>query len=126
MKTPSQITLYGIPNCDTVKKARAWLKDQGVAHSFVDFKKTGVPSELDDWERALGWEKLLNRAGSTYKNLSEAEKAAVRDAASAKALMRAQPSCIKRPVVCWGEQDFSLGFSVDFYRGKLATAQRIY
>ena len=104
------IKLYGIPNCDTVKKARAWLAEHGQDYSFHDFKKQGVPPELlARWVRAAGWEKLLNRKGTTWRQLDGATQAAVVDAASAEALMRASPSVIKRPVVDWG-LDITVGF----------------
>lgn len=97
------IVLYGIPNCDTVKRARAWLAGQGHEAAFHDFKKAGVPPEaLDRWIAALGWERLVNRQGTTWRKLDDATRAAVSDAASARALMLAQPSVIKRPVVDWG------------------------
>jgi arsenate reductase (glutaredoxin) len=108
-----QITLYGIPNCDTVKKARAWLDAQGLAYGFHDFKKTGVPAErLDRWMQQLGWEKLLNRQGTTWRKLDAAEQAEVKDAASARALMLLQPSVIKRPVVEW-DLDTTVGLFPD-------------
>ena len=104
------IILYGIPNCDTVKKARAWLNAQGLAHEFHDFKKAGVPADrLAAWESELGWEKLLNRKGTTWRKLAPAEQAGAVDTASAQALMRAQPSLIKRPVVEWGKRS-TVGF----------------
>lgn len=110
------IILYGIPNCDTVKKARAWLVSQGLAYSFHDFKKAGVPPErLAAWEAALGWQKLLNRQGTTWRKLDAAVQAGVTDAASAQALMRAQPSVIKRPVVEWGH-DTTVGFDAEAWR----------
>jgi arsenate reductase len=97
------ITVYGIPNCDTVKKARAWLASHGVAYTFHDFKKQGVPAEhLLAWQKAVGWEKLLNRQGTTWRKLEPQLQAATTDAASAQALMLANPSVIKRPVVDWG------------------------
>ena len=97
------IVLYGIPNCDTVKKARAWLSDRGVAHTFHDFKRQGVPEDrLDAWLADAGWEKLLNRQGTTWRRLAPEVQAGVKDAASARALLLAQPSAIKRPVVEWG------------------------
>ena len=103
--------LYGIPNCDTVKRARAWLAGQGVEARFHDFKKAGVPPErLDAWLAALGWERLLNRQGTTWRKLDEARRAAVQDAASARALMLVQPSVIKRPVVEWGGGRITVGF----------------
>ena len=99
----TSVTLYGIPNCDTVKRARAWLADHGIDAAFHDFKKAGVPADpLDAWLDALGWEALLNRKGTTWRKLDEATRDAVVDRASARALMLAQPSVIKRPVVAWG------------------------
>lgn len=110
MSTPTT-TVYGIPNCDTVKKARAWLADQGVAYQFHDFKKQGVPAErLPGWIAAVGWEKLVNRQGTTWRKLDAATQAAVHDAASAVALMQAQPSVIKRPVVEWASGATTVGF----------------
>ena len=104
------IILYGIPNCDTVKKARAWLSGHGRDHRFHDFKKQGVPpEELARWTQAAGWEKLLNRKGTTWRQLDAAVQAAVVDAASAESLMRAHPSVIKRPVLDWGD-DLTVGF----------------
>ena len=104
------IILYGIPNCDTVKKARAWLSGHGRDHRFHDFKKQGVPpEELARWTQAAGWEKLLNRKGTTWRQLDAAVQAAVVDAASAESLMLAHPSVIKRPVVDWGD-DLTVGF----------------
>jgi Spx/MgsR family transcriptional regulator len=102
--------LYGIPNCDTVKRARAWLAERGQAHEFHDFKKQGVPADrLDAWLQAVGWERLLNRQGTTWRRLDDATRAAVVDGASARALMLAQPGVIKRPVVDWGGT-FTVGF----------------
>ena len=93
------LTLYGIPNCDTVKKARAWLDQHGLAYSFHDYKKAGAdPAKLTAWCAAAGWEKVLNRAGTTFRKLPDADKADL-DQAKAIALMSANPSCIKRPVV---------------------------
>ncbi len=100
--TPTTITLYGIPNCDTVKKARAWLTEQGLAYQFHDFKKQGVPADhLPAWMAAVGWDRLLNRQGTSWRKLDAAVQAGVIDAASAAALMQAHPSVIKRPVVEW-------------------------
>jgi Spx/MgsR family transcriptional regulator len=104
-------TLYGIPNCDTVKKSRAWLADQGVAHAFHDFRKQGVPAErLDAWIQAAGWEKLLNRQGTTWRKLDAAAQAEAASSAGAKELMLAQPSVIKRPVVEWPDGTVTVGF----------------
>lgn len=110
------ITLYGIPNCDTVKRARAWLDEQGLPYQFHDYKKQGVPADrLPGWMAALGWDKVLNRAGTTWRKLDDATKAAVTDAASATALMREQPSVIKRPIVEWDDGRLSLGFSPELF-----------
>jgi Spx/MgsR family transcriptional regulator len=104
-------TLYGIPNCDTVKKARAWLAQHGVEHAFHDFKKAGVPPErLRAWVDAAGWERVLNRQGTTWRRLEAGRQAAVVDADSAQALMRAEPSTIKRPVVEWDDGRITVGF----------------
>ena len=93
------VTLFGIPNCDTVKKARAWLADRGVDYAFHDYKKSGVDADqLADWTRRFGWEKLLNRSGTTFRKLPDEVKADL-DAAKAIAIMIANPSAIKRPVV---------------------------
>jgi Spx/MgsR family transcriptional regulator len=104
-------TLYGIANCDAVKRARAWLEGQGVDFDFHDFKKAGVPRPgLDRWLAAAGWEALLNRKGTTWRKLDDAQREAVQDAASARALMLDQPSIIKRPVVQWPDGRISVGF----------------
>ena len=109
--TTSLITVYGIPNCDTVKKARVWLSEQGVDYTFHDYKKQGVPAErVDAWIAAVGWEPLVNRQGTTWRKLDEATKAGVVDAASAKALMLNQASVIKRPVIERDGVVVSVGF----------------
>lgn len=93
------LILYGIPNCDTVKKARVWLDARRLAYAFHDYKKAGAdPARLAQWCAAAGWEKVLNRAGTTFKKLPEADKAQL-DSAKAVTLMAAHPSCIKRPIV---------------------------
>jgi Spx/MgsR family transcriptional regulator len=103
--------LYGIPNCDTVKRARAWLAGNGTKFTFHDFKKAGVPAaRLDAWLQAVGWETLLNRKGTAWRALDEATRAAVTDAASARAVMLAQASTIKRPVVEWADGRITVGF----------------
>ena len=110
---PTPISLYGISNCDTVKKARAWLAAHGLDGPFHDFKKQGVPEkELDAWIKSLGWELLVNTRGTTWRKLDEASRHAVVDAASASALMRAQPSVIKRPVVAWPDGGVTVGFDL--------------
>ena len=94
--------VYGIRNCDTVKKARQWLSAQGIEHEFHDFKLQGVPEQrLNQWLPTVGWQSLLNRQGTTWRKLDEASKATVQDSASARAVMLANPSVIKRPVVEW-------------------------
>ena len=113
------IVLYGIPNCDTVKKARAWFTDQGLDYRFHDFKKQGVPAQkLALWAEAAGWEALLNRKGTTWRKLDASAQAAVHDAASARQLMMAQPSAIKRPVVEWGT-DITVGFDAAAWAGRI-------
>ena len=93
------LTLYGIANCDTVKKARAWLDTRGAVYAFHDYKKAGVDeASLRRWIAALGWESVLNRAGTTFRKLSDADRADL-DADKAVGLMLAQPSMIKRPIV---------------------------
>ncbi len=92
------IGIYGIKNCDTMQKAFAWLKDKNVAYDFHDYKASGIDAaRLKTWADAVGWEKLLNRAGTTFKALPDADKADVTEAKALK-LMAAQPSMIKRPV----------------------------
>ncbi len=93
------LTLYGIPNCDTVKKARTWLDGRGIAYTFHDYKKAGADAgKLAAWCHAAGWDKVLNRAGTTFKKLPEEDKADL-DQVKAVAVMAANPSCIKRPIV---------------------------
>ena len=105
------ITVYGIPNCDSVKKARAWLKERGFTHSFHDFKKQGVPAdELCAWASAVGWDKLLNRQGTTWRKLDAAAQASVQTPQGALALVVANPSVIKRPVVQWPSGSVTVGF----------------
>ena len=104
-------TLYGIPNCDTVKRARAWMHEQECAVQFVDFKKTGVPADrLAAWVQAAGWERVLNRQGTTWRKLDDTLRAAVVDAASATRLMRDHASVIKRPIVEWPDGAITVGF----------------
>ena len=107
-------TLYGIPNCDTVKKARVWLDQHGVAYVFHDYKKAGADAEtLGLWVDEHGWETILNRAGTTFKKLPEADRADI-DRDKAIALMLAQPSMIKRPVLDLGDRRL-VGFKPDAY-----------
>ncbi len=108
------LRMYGIPNCDTVKKARTWLDGAGIAYSFHDYKKAGVDeAALKRWSGELGWEKLLNKAGTTFRKLSDADKADI-DEAKAIRLMRDNPSMIKRPVV-EGNGKLLAGFKPDAY-----------
>ncbi|MGL6109078.1 MAG: ArsC family reductase [Rubrivivax sp.] len=114
------MTLYGLRHCDTVKRARAWLADQGVAVEFHDFKAAGVPlAALERWLDAAGWEHLLNRKGSTWRKLTEPQQAAVTDRAGARALMLAQPSVIKRPVVAWGDGAVTVGFDATGWAARI-------
>jgi len=113
------LTLYGIPNCDTVKKARRWLDDHGVAYDFHDYRKDGLDAaRLQGWIDTLGWEKLLNRSGTTFRKLTEAAKEGL-GATSAKALMLDQPAMIRRPLVD-ADGDLSVGFSADDWQRRFA------
>lgn len=113
------VTLFGIPHCDTVKRARARLTEHGIDAAFHDFKKAGVPlPELQQWLGELGWEKLLNRAGTTFRKLADEQKADL-DQARAIELMLAQPSMIKRPVLDLGDRTL-LGFKPELYAAALA------
>jgi len=108
MKT---LIVYGIPNCDSVKKARAWLSERSIDYTFHDFKKQGVSAELiTAWLAIQDWQTLVNRKGTTWRKLDDATRNAVVDAASATALMLAQPSVIKRPVIRWPNGRVSVGF----------------
>jgi len=107
-------TLYGIPNCDTMKKARAWLESHGVAHEFHDYKKAGIDAaRLRDWVKSAGWEVLLNRAGTTFRKLPDHAKAHLTEAKAVK-LMLEQPAMIKRPVLEQGKT-LLVGFSPEKY-----------
>jgi arsenate reductase len=107
-------TLYGIRNCDTMKKAWTWLDQHGVAYDFHDYKKQGIDRpRLEGWARRVGWERLLNRAGTTFKKLPEGDKANL-DEAKAIGLMLAQPSMIKRPVLELGD-GLLVGFKPEDY-----------
>jgi Spx/MgsR family transcriptional regulator len=108
------IILYGIPNCDTVKAARAWLTAHGLPHQFHDFKKAGVPPQrLDAWLAAVGWETLLNRRGTTWRGLDAAAQQSAVEPVAARALMLTQPSIIKRPVVEWPAGSVTVGFAAE-------------
>ncbi|SNS76465.1 arsenate reductase [Noviherbaspirillum humi] len=110
------VTLYGIPNCDTVKKARIWLDSKGIAYVFHDFKKAGAPAALiDGWLTQVPWTTLLNTRGTTWRGLPETRRAEVSDAAGASSLMQEAPSLIKRPVLATGGA-IHVGFSDAAYQ----------
>jgi Spx/MgsR family transcriptional regulator len=107
-------TVFGIKNCDTMKKARTWLEEQGVEYTFHDYKTEGIDqAHLEKWSKQVGWDVLLNRAGTTFKKLSDAEKANI-DEAKAIKLMMANPSMIKRPVLESGKT-LLVGFKPETY-----------
>lgn len=115
------VTIYGIKSCDTMKKARAWLESHGVAATFHDYKVSGIDkASLDRWVAEHGWETVLNRAGTTFRGLAEADKQDL-DADKAVALMSAQPSMIKRPVLDLGDGRTIVGFRPEVYEGALAS-----
>lgn len=119
------IRLYGIPNCDTVKAARAWLQAHGLPLAFHDYKKLGVPPDrLAAWEAALGWQRLLNRQGTTWRRLDAARQAAAVDADSAMALMVQEPSLVRRPVVEWPDGGISVGFAEADWVARVARLPR--
>jgi arsenate reductase len=110
------ITLYGIPNCDTVKKARSWLDAHGVPYTFHDFKKAGISSSLiQTWLRDVAWDVLVNRKGTTWRALSDERKATITDNKSATALMIESPSIIKRPVLATDDKTH-VGFSDELFQ----------
>ncbi|WP_027522537.1 ArsC family reductase [Bradyrhizobium sp. Ec3.3] len=116
-------TIYGIKNCDTMKKARAWLDSSGVAYDFHDYKAAGVEKEkLKSWSDKVGWEALLNRAGTTFKKLPEADKEGLNEK-KALALMLAQPSMIKRPLLEMGGK-LLVGFKPDIYAKEVGAKKR--
>lgn len=113
------ITIYGIKNCDTMKKARSWLEQHGVAHHFHDYKAEGVTrASLEAWCAEHGWETILNRAGTSFRGLPEADKQDL-DAKKAIGLMLAQPSLIKRPVLDLGARTL-VGFKPAIYEAAFA------
>jgi arsenate reductase len=114
MAKSKQITIYGIKNCDTMKKARAWLDDHGVAYAFHDYKAEGIDkASLERWAKEVGWDVLLNRAGTTFRKLPEKDRENVNEK-KAIALMLAQPSMIKRPVLDVGGK-LVVGFKAELY-----------
>ena len=109
------ITIYGIKNCDTMKKARTWLDKRGVEYAFHDYKTAGIARDrLEGWAKKVGWETLLNRAGTTFRKLPDKDKNGL-DARKAVALMLAQPSMIKRPVLDLGAGKLLVGFRTEDY-----------
>lgn len=111
-------TIYGVKNCDTMKKARAWLDGRGVAYRFHDYKAVGIDAAtLQGWADRVGWETLLNRAGTTFRKLPESDKSGL-DERRALALMQAQPSMIKRPVLEAGGE-LIVGFKPETYKAAL-------
>ena len=115
------ITIYGIKNCDTMKKARAWLDGHGVAYDFHDYKAAGIGKEkLKAWSDQVGWETLLNRAGTTFRKLPDADKEGLNER-KALALMLAQPSMIKRPVLEQGSK-LLVGFKPEIYAKEVAAS----
>ncbi len=114
------VTIYGIKNCDTMKKARAWLDQRGVAYGFHDYKTAGVErAQLERWCKKAGWETVLNRAGMTFRKLPDKDKTAL-DEKKAIALMLAQPSMIKRPVLDLGGGKLLVGFKPEIYAEAVA------
>jgi arsenate reductase len=117
------ITIYGIKNCDTMKKARTWLDGHKVTYSFHDYKASGIDKPtLEGWAKKVGWEILLNRAGTTFKKLPDADKDGLNER-KALALMEAQPSMIKRPVLDLGGK-LLVGFKEDVYAREVAAKAR--
>jgi arsenate reductase (glutaredoxin) len=118
----SNPVVYGIPNCDTVKKARAWLDERQVAYQFHDFKKQGLPlDQALGWLAATGWERLVNRRGPTWRKLDAIVQAAVVDNASALAVMQQNTSVIKRPVVQWPDGQITVGWDAALWQARLAS-----
>ena len=116
------ITMYGIRNCDNVKKARAWLDQQGIAYAFHDYKTAGIDRpQLEKWCTQLGWETVLNRSGTTFRKLPEKDKIDISDK-SAIMLMLAQPSMIRRPVLDLGDALLA-GFKSEIYQKMLGKAR---
>jgi arsenate reductase len=113
------ITIYGIKNCDTMKKARGWLEGHGAPHAFHDYKSAGIDRErLECWCKTVGWETLLNRAGTTFRKLPEQDKQGL-VADKAIDLMLEQPSMIKRPVLDLGDGKLLIGFNADAYNAAI-------
>ena len=115
------ITIYGIKNCDTMKKARAWLEQRGVDYAFHDYKAKGIEADkLNRWAKKAGWETLLNKSGLTFKKLPEKDKEGLTENKAIK-LMLAQPSMIKRPVLELPGGKLLVGFKPETYEGEIPT-----
>ncbi len=114
------VMLYGIPNCDTVKKARAWMDAHGVVYAFWDYKKHSVPQDkLRGWLDQHGWQKICNTRGPTWRKIPDTQRESVVDAASALAVLSDNPSAIKRPIIAWGNTyagQVSVGFDADLWQ----------
>ena len=113
------IAIYGIPNCDTVKKARTWLSEQGYDFVFHDFKKQGLPEQaLNQWLKVAGWEKVLNRKGTSWRKLTPEEQASVKSSDTARPFLLANPSLVKRPVIEWHHNkvvEITIGFQPELW-----------
>ena len=113
------IVVFGISNCDTVKKARSWLAEQGYDHVFHDFKKQGLPEQaLDDWLNVAGWEKVLNRKGTSWRKLTPEQHTSVTSTETAKPFLLTNPSLIKRPVIAWHQNkvvEITVGFQPELW-----------
>jgi len=113
------VKVYGIKNCNTVKKALDWLSEHGIDYTFHDYKKSGISDDkIDEWQKVFGWEPLINKKGTTWRKLDSAEQAAVTDGKSAGKLMQEHTSLIKRPII-EGDGSYLLGFNEDEYSKKL-------
>ncbi|HGJ5872449.1 MULTISPECIES: ArsC family reductase [Arsenophonus] len=117
MSTSISYILYGIKNCDTIKKARQWLDNHHIIYQFHDYRTDGISIELlEIFIQHLGWEALINKRGMTWKKLSDEQKANIIDVASAKELMLKYPAIIKRPLLTTTDNHYLLGFSIDEYQ----------
>ncbi|EOB7507581.1 ArsC family reductase [Providencia stuartii] len=115
--TSSPYIMYGIKNCDTIKKARRYLEDNGINYQFHDYRVEGIDDALlSAFIAQLGWEVLVNKRGTTWRKLSDAEKNAVVDAESAKKVLLAEPAMIKRPILVSADNRYLVGFSADEYQ----------
>ena len=126
MSTPHaepKIVVFGIPNCDTVRRARKWLTEQGAPHQFHDFRQDGLDANrIQTWLQQLDWQQVLNRRGTTWRGLSDAERETAGDAPGAAALMARHPALVKRPEVQWPEGRLTLGFDASDWAQRLAAA----